>query len=151
LPPSESATLYSVRFTASAADDFSDLDGSVKKVALNQLEKLERHPRAGQQLANKVGCDLSAFRSLHFRDNRYRIVYRVEENTRQILVIGIGKRESSEIYRMCATRLSDVYLEMAESVFRNGLVLKVSGKTQLPFKTDAPDGPAQPEADEKKS
>jgi mRNA-degrading endonuclease RelE of RelBE toxin-antitoxin system len=101
----EGDTSYSVYLAPCAQDDFDSLDGSTRQAVVKQLEKLRHHPEAGRRCGNKAGLDLRDCRSLHFGGNRYRLVYRILLADRRVRVLGIGKREGMEIYRMVAARL----------------------------------------------
>jgi len=57
--------------------------------------------------------------------NKYRIVYEILEEQGLVRVWGIGKRDKTTIYKMIASRMSDVSFELAEGL------LSVSGKAKL--------------------
>ncbi len=95
---------YTVQLTRFAEEDFAALDRSLRILALKQLRKLEAHPLAGKPLGRKFGIDLSGYRALYFAGKRYRIVYRLEEDARQVIVVAIGKKARFEAYRRAAER-----------------------------------------------
>lgn len=96
---------YRVEFLPEAAREFEALDGSLKRIAAKQIDKLAVHPELGEVLGNRMGIDLSGCRKLYFGKKSYRIVYEIENNRLVVLIIGIGKRERAEIYREVARRL----------------------------------------------
>jgi len=95
---------YTVALTGFAEEDFAALDHSLRILALKQLRKLEGHPLVGKSLGHKFGYDLSGYRSLYFAGKRYRIVYRLDDEARQVTVVAIGKKAKFEVYRRAAER-----------------------------------------------
>ncbi len=96
---------YKVEFLPEAAREFEALDGSLKKVAAKQIEKLSERPELGEPLGKRMGIDLTGYRKIYFGKRGYRIVYEIQRQKLVILIIGIGKRERAEIYREVAQRL----------------------------------------------
>lgn len=96
---------YRIEFLPQAKQEFDSLDGSLKKLASKQIEKLSGNPLAGEPLGNRLGLDLTGYRKIYFAKKSYRIVYAVREKEIVVLIIGIGKRERAEIYREVAHRL----------------------------------------------
>lgn len=96
---------YKVEFLPEAAREFDALDGSLKKIAAKQLDKLAERPELGEPLGRRMGIDLTGYRKIYFGKKSYRIVYEVRKQRLVILVIGIGKREREEIYREVSDRL----------------------------------------------
>ncbi len=98
-------TIWKVKLTQEAHEDFKRLDGSQKKAVLKQLVKLERNPAYGKPLGKKTGIDLTGFYKLYAHNKKIRIVYTLEQAV--IKVIAIDKREDMEVYRIAAKRLKD--------------------------------------------
>ncbi len=96
---------YKVTLRDVAVEDFEALDGSIQKQALKQFEKLKRSPELGEELGHKMGVDLTGYRVLHFYKNKYRIVYCILEEQKEVEIWGIGVREAGKIYRMVGERL----------------------------------------------
>jgi len=96
---------YKVEFLPEGAREFEALDGSLKKVAAKQIEKLAERPELGEPLGKRMGIDLTGYRKIYFGKRGYRIVYEIQRQKLVILIIGIGKRERAEIYREVAQRL----------------------------------------------
>jgi len=96
---------YEVLLIKAAQQDYNSLDGTIKKQAKGQLRKLEVSPELGRLLGKKMGLDLTDYRCLHFYGNKYRIVYKVDEAKRQVIVVGIGRREKAQIYEAATHRL----------------------------------------------
>jgi len=96
---------YEVLLIKAAQDDYDSLDGTIKKQAKAQLRKLTLSPELGRSLGKKMGLDLTEYRSLHFYGNKYRIVYKVDEGKTRVIVAGIGRRESAQIYDVVTRRV----------------------------------------------
>jgi len=96
---------YEVLLIKAAQDDYNSFDGAIKKQAKAQLRKLTLSPELGRPLGKKMGLDLTEYRSLHFYGNKYRIVYKVDEGKRRVIVAGIGRRESAQIYDVVTRRV----------------------------------------------
>lgn len=96
---------YRVTLRDVAVEDFDALDADVQRQALRQLGKLEVSPELGPDLGRKMGVDLKGYRALHFYKNQYRIVYRILEATKEVVVWGIAKREAGAVYKMASKRI----------------------------------------------
>ncbi len=96
---------YRVEFLADAAHEFEALDGSLKRLAAKQIDKLAERLELGAPLGKRMGIDLTGYRKTYFGKKGYRIVYEIQRQRLVILIIGIGKRERAEIYREVAQRL----------------------------------------------
>jgi len=97
--------VYRVEFLPEAAREFEALDGSLKKIAAKQIDKLTERPELGKPLGKRMGIDLTGYRTIYFAKKGYRIVYEIQRQEVVILIIGIGRRERTEIYRDVAKRL----------------------------------------------
>jgi mRNA interferase RelE/StbE len=96
---------YKVEFLPQAAREFDALDGSLRKIAAKQIDKLAERPELGEPLGKRMGIDLTGYRRIYFAKKGYRIVYEIQRQRLVVLIIGIGKRERAEIYREVARRL----------------------------------------------
>ncbi|MDA8077682.1 MAG: type II toxin-antitoxin system RelE/ParE family toxin [Nitrospiraceae bacterium] len=97
---------YKIEFIPEAGKDFEALDMSLKKDAGKKIDALSINPFLGKPLGNKLGIDLTGLYKLYFHKKRYRIVYRIMEERVEVLeIIGIGKRDKEEIYRLVAKRV----------------------------------------------
>ena len=97
--------VYKVEFLPEAAQEFEALDGSLKKIAAKQIDKLAGKPELGEALGKRMGIDLTGYRKMYFGKKAFRIVYEIQRQKLLILIIGIGKRERAEIYKEVARRL----------------------------------------------
>jgi mRNA interferase RelE/StbE len=95
-----------VRLIPEAVNDYKALDGSLKKLVNDKIDKLREGALAGEPLGNKNNIDLTGFYKIYFAKKKYRIIYRIVNETIEIVEIwGIGKRENLEIYRIVGKRL----------------------------------------------
>jgi mRNA interferase RelE/StbE len=97
--------VYRIEFLPEAVQEFEALDGSLKKLAARQIEKLQERPELGKSLGNKMGIDLTGYRKVYFGKKSYRIVYEIQQQRLVVLIIGVGKRARAEVYREVARRL----------------------------------------------
>lgn len=96
---------WTIELIPEAILDFKALDGSVRKLVLKQLLKLEQDPRYGQPLGNKAGINLEGFFKLYADKKNIRIVYDV---TGQVVrVIAIDRREDLEVYQIAMRRIKE--------------------------------------------
>ena len=95
--------IWKVKLIPEAREDFDRLDGSVKRLVLKQLIKLEKNPEYGDSLGNKAGLNLEGYFKIYADRKRIRIVYEVKDNT--VKVIAIDKREDMEVYRIALKRI----------------------------------------------
>jgi mRNA interferase RelE/StbE len=77
---------YRIRFTPEAALSVSRLYPDHKKIIREAFEELKQAPSSGDDLQG----DLSGFKS--FKPKRFRIIYKVDDETRFINVFHIGHR-----------------------------------------------------------
>jgi mRNA interferase RelE/StbE len=97
---------YKIEFLPDAVKDFDDLAGSLKKQATKKIDALAENPLIGKPLGNKFGIDLTGFYKLYFAKKKYRIVYRLIGGHIEVIeVVGIGKRDKAEVYKLIARRL----------------------------------------------
>lgn len=96
---------YSVVLTAAAAEDFRQLDGSLKEPVAKQLRKLESAPRLGEHLGNRAGLDLTGYYKLYASKKSIRIVYRIFDQEILVEVVATGKREDLAVYQEALKRL----------------------------------------------
>jgi mRNA interferase RelE/StbE len=97
-----------IEFIPEAVKDYESLDGSIKILAKEKIEKLKDNPFIGEELGNKNNMDLTGYYKLYFSKKSYRIVYRIVENDVEIIEIwGIGKRDKMEIYKAVKKRIID--------------------------------------------
>lgn len=98
---------YQIVFIPEAAEDYKQLDGSVKKLVNKKIDELSENPFLGEQLGNKFNIDLTGFLTTYINSKKHRIVYRVvtPEKVEIVEVWGIGKRDKEEIYKTIGKRI----------------------------------------------
>ncbi len=97
---------YRIEFLPDAEKDFDALDGSIRKEVAKKIDALADNPFLGKPLGNKFGLDLTGFYKLYIAKKRYRIVYRLIGKYIEVIeIVGIGKRDKEEVYKLVARRL----------------------------------------------
>lgn len=96
---------YNLIWKPEAEQEFDQLDHSVKKHAFTQFKKLTSSPQLGLPLGKKAGLDLTGYRKLYFFKKKYRIIYKINEKNKQIVIFAVGKREDMKVYLELAKRL----------------------------------------------
>jgi mRNA interferase RelE/StbE len=84
--------IFQIKLTASAADMFARLHPETRKNIKTGLKGLAENPYIGKPLQN----ELALFRSLKLK--RFRIVYRIDDDTTTVVVVAIGHRK--DIYEV---------------------------------------------------
>jgi len=98
--------VYRIEFILDAEKDFDSLDGSIKKEVTQKIDALAENPFLGKPLGKKYGEDLTGFYKLYVAKKKYRIVYRlIGKHIEVVEIVGIGKRDKEEVYRLVARRL----------------------------------------------
>ena len=90
-----------IKLIPEAAEEYKNLDGSIRIEVDKKFAKLDKNPFLGFPLGNKANMDLTGFYKLYACGKSIRIVYRLltPEKIEIIEVWGIGKRESMEVYK----------------------------------------------------
>ncbi|MCL2025301.1 MAG: type II toxin-antitoxin system RelE/ParE family toxin [Leptospirales bacterium] len=97
-----------IQFIPEAVKDYRLLDGSIKKLVNEKIDKLKENPFLGEALGKKNNIDLTGYYKIYAAKRSYRIVYRIIKNKIEIIEIwGIGKRDKMEIYKNIGKRISD--------------------------------------------
>jgi mRNA interferase RelE/StbE len=100
---------YKVVFTKDAENDLVDLDKSVRTQVIRKAAALQENPFLGDPLGKKFDLDLTGYYKLYMAKKAYRIVYRlVGEQIEVVEIVGIGKRDKEEIYRLVVKRLKGI-------------------------------------------
>jgi mRNA interferase RelE/StbE len=97
-----------IQFIPEAANDYKSLDGSIKVLVNDKIDKLKENPFLGEALGNKNNIDLTGYYKIYVSKKSYRIVYRIVKDEIEIIEIwGIGKRDKMEIYKKVGKRISN--------------------------------------------
>jgi mRNA interferase RelE/StbE len=98
--------VYKIEFLPDAEKDFDALDGSIRKEVTKKIDALADNPFLGKPLGKKYGVDLTGFYKLYVSKKKYRIVCRlIGKHIEVIEIVGIGKRDKEEVYKLVARRL----------------------------------------------
>lgn len=92
---------YNLEFNDEAKKEWDKLDGSIKKKFAAKLKERAESPRVPS--AKLFGID-DCYK-IKLRSDGYRLVYKVEDNTVTILVVSVGKRDKSLVYKKTEKRL----------------------------------------------
>jgi len=97
-----------IKFIPEAVKDYQSLDGNIKILVNEKIDKLKENPYLGESLGNKNNIDLTGYYKIYVSKKSYRIVYRIIKNGIEIIEIwGIGKRDKMEIYKNIGRRILD--------------------------------------------
>jgi len=95
-----------IKFIPEAEKDYKSLDGSIKKLVNEKIDKLKNDAYIGEELGNKNNIDLTGYYKLYTAKKKYRIVYRIVKDEIEIIEIwGIGKRDKMEVYQDVGKRI----------------------------------------------
>jgi mRNA interferase RelE/StbE len=97
---------FEIQFIPEAAEDYTSLDGSIKKQVNEKIDKLKENLFLGESFGNKNNIDLTGYYKIYVAKKAYRIVYRIIKDKIEIIEIwGIGKRDKMEIYKIIGQRI----------------------------------------------
>jgi mRNA interferase RelE/StbE len=100
---------FKIEFHPEAVKDFNTLDGSIQKEIAKKIDALSENPFLGKPLGNRLGMNLTGFFKLYAARKKYRIVYHCLKDHLEIVeIIGIGKREKAEIYKLIFKRIQNL-------------------------------------------
>ena len=95
--------VYRIEFLPDAEKDFDSLDGSIRKEVAEKIDALVENPFLGKPFGKKFGVDLTRFYKLYVAKKKYRIVYRLVGKYIDVIeIVGIGKRDKEEVYKLVA-------------------------------------------------
>jgi len=98
--------VYKIEFLPDAEKDFDALDGSIKEEVAKKIDALSENPLLGKPLGKKYAADLTGFYKLYVAKKKYRIVYRLIGRYIEVIeIVGIGKRDKEEVYKLVVRRL----------------------------------------------
>lgn len=92
---------YSLAFLESALKEWRALDSSMRGRFKKQLRRRLHAPHVTK---NRLHGNLKGLYKTKLRASGYRLVYRVHEDRRVVVVVAVGKRESYKVYRTARKR-----------------------------------------------
>ena len=92
---------YELEFDPRALKEWEKLDISMREQFKKKLKKILENPRIE---TNRLR-ELPDCYKIKLRSSGYRLVYQIQEERITVLVIAIGKREKSEVYKDAKHRL----------------------------------------------
>ena len=96
-----------IQFIPEAVKDYESLDGNIKILVKDKIDRLKENPYLGEELGNRNNIDLTGYYKIYIYKKKYRIVYRIVENEIEIIEIwGIGKRDKMKVYKDVKKRIS---------------------------------------------
>lgn len=103
---------FKLSFIREAMKDYKGLDGSQKIVVDKALQRISLNPYLdkdggyGKALSNHNNSKLAGLIKFKLRSSGIRIVYKLEKKKDEVLVIVIGMREDSKVYKDAAKRVA---------------------------------------------
>lgn len=97
----QSLKTYSLEFNVLAFKEWQKLDNSIRSQFKKQLEKRIQTPRVASA---KLHGDLDNFYKIKLAAVGYRLVYEVIDHKLVVLIIAIGKRNQSAVYKEAGKR-----------------------------------------------
>lgn len=98
--------MYRIQFIKESARDWDKLDNSIKLELMKNLQpRLENPALESARLKGALGDCYKVKAPV----TGYRLVYRIADDVLIILVIAVGKREDSEVYKNAKKRVGDYF------------------------------------------
>ena len=105
---------FELKFIPKAEKDYQKLDNSQKIIVNKALKKILTNPYPtnqggyGKPLANLSNSKLAGLLKIKLRSSGIRIVYKLEIRNEKFLVIIIGAREDSKVYKDAEKRIKNI-------------------------------------------
>lgn len=106
--------MYKLSFIKKAIEDYKSLDGSQRKVVDKAINKIMLNPLPnteggyGKPLRNQNSSELAGLLKIKIKNAGIRIVYKLIRQDDVILIIIIGARADSEVYKEAEKRLKNL-------------------------------------------
>jgi mRNA interferase RelE/StbE len=92
---------YELKFKDDALKEWRKLDGSIHEILKAKLRERLQHPRVESARLR----EMSDCYKIKLRGSGYRLVYQVRDNELVVIVIAVGKRDKSLVYRLTGNHL----------------------------------------------
>lgn len=105
---------YQLQFIPEALKDYEKLDNSQKIIVNKTLKKIltNPYPRSeggyGKPLSNLSDTKLAGLLKIKLKSAGLRIVYKLEKVDEKVLVVVIGTREDSKVYKDAQKRINKI-------------------------------------------
>lgn len=105
---------YEIKFIPKALEDYRKLDGSQKIIVSKAFKKILENPFPtseggyGKPLANQNNTKLAGLLKIKLKSSGLRIIYKLLKLDKVVLVIIIGTREDSFVYKEATKRIKDI-------------------------------------------
>ena len=106
--------MYKLSFIKQAAEDYKVLDGSQRKVVDKAIKRILINPLPnteggyGKPLGNQSNSSLAGLMKIKLKSSGLRIVYKLEKREDNVLIIIIGARADSKVYKEAEKRMKDL-------------------------------------------
>lgn len=103
---------YKLSFTKEAIEDYQSLDGSQRKVVDKALKRILLNPLPnnqggyGKPLSNLSTSKLAGLMKIKLKSSGLRIVYKLIKSEDEVLIIIIGARAESKVYKDAEKRIA---------------------------------------------
>lgn len=103
---------YKLSFIKEAIEDYKSLDGSQKKIVDKALKRILLNPLPnteggyGKPLSNLSNSKLSGLMKIKLKSSGLSIVYKLENLDDEVLIIIIGARAESKVYKDAFKRVA---------------------------------------------
>lgn len=95
--------LYQIKYSSVVVkEDIPKLDQNLQNIIRKKINKLSGSPQFGIPLRGKLS------KYFKLRISKYRVVYEINHESRQILILAIGKRENLAVYEVALTRIKRI-------------------------------------------
>lgn len=101
---------WKLAYLPEAEDDLRKLDSGVRNTVSKMVTRVSGNPLPyteggyGKPLANQNGSDLTGMLKIKLKASGIRVVYTLKRTQTEMLVVVVGLREDSEVYRDAAKR-----------------------------------------------
>ena len=105
---------YKLSFIKQAAEDYKALDGSQRKIVYKAIKRILINPLPnteggyGKPLGNQSNSSLAGLMKIKLKSSGLRIVYKLEKHEDNVLIIIIGARADSKVYKEAEKRMKDL-------------------------------------------
>lgn len=106
--------MYKLSFIKQAAEDYKALDGSQRKIVDKAIKRILINPLPnteggyGKPLGNQSNSSLAGLMKIKLKSSGLRIVYKLEKHEDNVLIIIIGARADSKVYKEAEKRMKDL-------------------------------------------